>query len=399
MRAICWALSLALSTCAAIPAAAATEKVLYSFDSYATGFPDGNLLRTNSGVLVGTASGYGVRKAPFGQVFMLKPKDHSWTFSALVKFNGQDGATPFRGVIGRGNSVFYGTTMAGGAYGKGTVFQLTKSGQAWTESVLYDFQSAAAHPEGRLLLNKQALDGTTAGGDGTAFEIVKSGNQSQDILLHKFGGSDGKEPLAGLISDPKTGTLYGTTATGGASSCGNVFTLRKSGDRWIETVLYSFSCGKDGGDPQSGLVEDSSGALYGTTYSGGDLTCGYRNSGCGTVFKLSKSGDTWSETVLHAFGNHDGQFPEDHDGLAIDASGALYGTATQGGQYNTGIVFRLAQSGGNWTETVLHSFGSAQQDGEYPQGGLIEDPKTGTLYGTTFSGGAYGYGTIYEIAP
>ncbi|MGH6878224.1 MAG: choice-of-anchor tandem repeat GloVer-containing protein [Rhizomicrobium sp.] len=398
MRIICWVLPVAIAatTALGLPAAARTESVLYSFDTIGGGFPDGDLLLDKSGALIGTASGSGSRSSPYGQIFMLSPAHTGWKFKTLVAFDGQDGATPMRGLTRDSSGLLYGTTVDGGAYGRGAVFTLRRSGHVWTEAVLYDFQSGAVKPEGPLVVTKGKLYGTAVGGKGTAFELKPSGNSWRASVLKTFNGDDGKYPLGGLLRDPKTGALYGTTEIGCTYSCGNVFELARSGGQWSETVLYSFHCGKDGANPQSTLVEDSSGALYGTTYFGGDLAAGYRNSGAGTVFKLAPSGGGWAETVLYSFSGSDGEYPEDHDGLLLGKDGAFYGTTSEGGDYECGVLFKLVLSRGAVKETVLHSFGRVG-DGEYPEGGVIEDAKTGALYGSTFSGGAYGYGTVYRF--
>jgi uncharacterized repeat protein (TIGR03803 family) len=190
-----------------------------------------------------------------------------------------------------------------------------------------------------------------------AFDAVYAGNISR---LHSFsGGSDGYYPQAGLIRDG-SGNLYGTTEYGGSGCyggiCGTVFKLAPDG---TETVLHAFTGGNDGEFPLSDLIRDSSGYLYGTTFSGG-------THGGGVVFKLDSSG---GETVLHAFaaGGSDGFQP--HAGLVMDAAGNLYGTTSLGGgvscdltESGCGTVFKLDQHG---TETVLHAFGG-ENDGEYP---------------------------------
>lgn len=398
MRSICFGMAALLAASAVGTAApASTESVLYSFDTFGSGFPDGDLLIEKSGALVGTASGYGANASPYGQIFLLEPGKSGWKFQTLHSFDGQDGATPMRGLTAGAAGSFYGTTSAGGASNKGTVFELTKSGQGWTETVLSDMRSSDAAPEGRLLLDGNALYGTAVGGNGSAFKVVAAGQNWKSTILETFSGDDGKYPLGGLIRDPKTGSFYGTTAMGGANGCGNVFALSKTGGKWNETVLYSFGCGSDGANPQSSLVEDSSGALYGTTYYGGNLGAGHANSGAGTVFKLAQSNGKWTETVLYSFQGNDGEYPEDHDGLMFGKDGALYGTTSEGGQYERGVLFKLTLSGAP-KETVLHSFG-AYGDGEYPQGGVVQDAKSGALYGTTFSGGADGYGAVWKFVP
>ncbi len=153
-----------------------------------------------------------------------------------------------------------------------------------------------------------------------------------------------------------------------------------------ESVLYSFTGGTDGGRPYAGVVEDKLGNFYGTTLQGGDF-------GLGTVYKLTPSG---TETVLHSFaGGSDGATP--YGGVILDKKGNLYGTTTDGGSSNAGIVFKVSPSG---TETVLYTFAGGP-DGANPTVGVVRD-KVGNLYGTTYKGGNGndpGDGTVFEISP
>ena len=218
-------------------------------------------------------------------------------------------------------------------------------------------------------------------------------------LLHSFNnnGVDGANPFAGLIGDA-AGNLYGTTGYGGTYNWGTVFKLTpQAGGGWTETVLHSFS-GGDGADPLAGLISDAVGNLYGTTWGGGTgSNCG--TGGCGTVFELSPTaGGGWTETVLHNFDNNGADGVDPSAGLIFDAGGNLYGTTQLGGTYDNGTVFKVSPGEGGWTETVLHSFGSINNDGGTPSAGLIFDA-AGNLYGTTRGGGTYYYGTVFELSP
>lgn len=184
-------------------------------------------------------------------------------------------------------------------------------------------------------------------------------------LLHTFTGPDGSFPTAGLVRD-STGNLYGTTFYGGANSLGVVFKLDTSNN---ETVLHSFAGGSDGANPYGGVIRDSAGNLYGTTTAGGSPTCQ-----CGIVFKVSSSG---KETVLYRFrGGTDGAVP--WSGLTRDSEGNLYGTTTSGGYSNYGTVFKVNSSG---KESVLYRFRGGS-DGSAPVAGVIRDSE-GNLYGAT----------------
>jgi uncharacterized repeat protein (TIGR03803 family) len=216
---------------------------------------------------------------------------------------------------------------------------------------------------------------------------VIPGAQAQTFsVIHSFGGtSDGANPLNGLTID-SSGNLYGTASSGGASSNGVVFKINTSG---VETVLHNFKGGSDGANPQGGLVTDKSGNLYGTTTAGGA-------SGAGTVFVVTATGN---EKVLYSFtGVPDGLDPQ--AGLAWDASGNLYGTTIEGGANGNGTVFKLSppkQKGAAWTEQVIYSFGTGT-DGATPVAGVTFDA-AGNLYGITSAGGAFGYGTVFELTP
>jgi uncharacterized repeat protein (TIGR03803 family) len=219
---------------------------------------------------------------------------------------------------------------------------------------------------------------------------------AQETVLLNFSYNNGNEPIAGLIIDA-SGNLYGTTFYGGSYGNGTIFELTPRADGWAETVLYNFSGhGADGFWPNSRLVFDASGNLYGTTFFGGDFQVG-------TVFELSPGANgVWSEKTIHSFNpkNKDGSYP--HAGLIVDASGNLYGTAAGGGHIGDGIVFELSPAGdGDFTEKVLHSF--AGNDGAGPYSSLIFDA-FGDLYGTTSYGGtstacANGCGTVFELIP
>jgi uncharacterized repeat protein (TIGR03803 family) len=218
-------------------------------------------------------------------------------------------------------------------------------------------------------------------------------------VLHRFHGKDGHAPEATLIFDV-AGNLYGTTMQGGGSTqcstgCGTVFKLTPNSDgSWTESVLYRFSGGADGNGPIGGLIFDAAGDLYGTTLFGGA-------SGSGTVFKMKPNADgSWTESVLHTFTGADGANP--WASLVFDMAGNLYSTTASGGAFGNGVVFMLApNSDGTWTETVLHSFAGA--DGSFPVSPLIFDT-AGNLYGTTFQGGSFtrcgrGCGIVFKLTP
>jgi len=317
------------------PGGAWTETVLYSF----TGGTDGNspqagLVRDDKGNLYGTTP-YGgefcsspVNYGGCGVVFMV---DRAGKETVLYNFcpNGQsvygscpDGLYPTAALIQDAAGNLYSTTQLGGAYGQGTVFKLAppaQPGGAWTETVLHSFaggtDGGTSNGESNANVIRDSdgnLYGTTDGGGtwdaGVVFKLAppaQEGGTWTETVLHTFtGGTDGGIPLAGLILDV-AGNLYGTTLFGGLDSpycqfyCGVVFKLDTAGN---ETALYSFTGFADGENPASGLVQDTAGNLYGTTYSGGDFTQCNGFGGCGVVFKLAPAGVSVFPTSLN-FGN------------------------------------------------------------------------------------------------
>jgi uncharacterized repeat protein (TIGR03803 family) len=263
---------------------------------------------------------------------------------------------------------------------------------ARAETLLYAFKAGndgAVAYSGLIKDSAGNLYGTTwwGGGSncgdigcGTVYRITPTGNET---LLYSFkGGNDGAWPYGGLIKD-SAGNLYGTTYQGGTDNAGTVFKLTPNG---IETVLHSFGPGNDGGFPYGDLIIDSKGNLYGTT-SGGGI------GGNGTVFKVAHNG---TEKVLYAFAGYPKDGANPWAGLTRDGSGNLYSTTEYGGAHNSGTIFKLAPNG---KESLLYTFtGGNNTDGAWPFGGLIKD-SAGNLYGTTTGGGVYSGGTVFKVAP
>jgi uncharacterized repeat protein (TIGR03803 family) len=290
---------------------------------------------------------------------------------------------------------------------------------AQTETVLYGFNSSGAggdYPAGVVVDKAGNLYGTTVyggsgscpqldGGCGTVFELSPNGKGGwTKKTLHNFAknGKDGFFPTAGLVFD-KAGNLYGTTQQGGTHHYGTVYELTpQANGNWTEKILHNFSYnGTDGIVPNGGLVFDGAGNLYGMTFEGGLISCSPFFLGCGTVFELSPAAEgRWTETILHNFSNDgtDGYAPC-CGALILDRAGNLYGVTGGGGTDNYGAAFELTPAaGGNWTETVLHSFSFGTGDGYFPQGSLTLDGQ-GNLYGTTVYGGVYSHGTVFELTP
>jgi uncharacterized repeat protein (TIGR03803 family) len=383
--------------------AAPEFKVLHAFGTP----PDGagawsSVTLDKKGNVYGATSGGG--KYSCGTVFALIPGSHGrWAEKQLYSFTcGADGAGPFGGATFDAEGNLFGTTMYGGAYEFGNVFELTpKAGGGWTETNIYslgtDHKDGGFPYAGVTIDGKGNLYGTTPDGGGV-FEVTpKAGGSWTETVIHDFWRrkGDGGGPYAGVILD-RTGNLYGTTEGGGAHQAGTIYELRPvSGDRWKERILYSFCpagppC-KDGAVPGLGvLAMDRSGNLYGTAGGG---TC------CGTIFALIRSTDGhWKESVLYDFEDGSTGFGPGA-GVARDDAGNLYGTTVYGGsaQCGCGVVYKLApKKNGKWEYTVLHAF--IGSDGAQPDANLVLDQK-GNIYGTAATGGPDGAGVVFEITP
>ncbi len=361
-------------------APAQTFSVLYQFRSGSSGInPYAGVVLDASGNLYGTTHNDGAFAS--GTVFKMTASGKEKVLHSFSQFGG-DGVFPEYGTLVRdsfGN--LYGTTIWGGINEQccGTVLKVSASGK---ETVLYRFTGTGGDgfPLAGVVRDSSGnLYGATPNGGpnnaGTVFKIDSAGKKT---ILYSFTGSpDGAYPQAGLLRDSK-GNIYGTTMQGGSSGAGTVFEVDSSGK---ETVLYSFTGAADGSFPESGLIRDSRGNLYGTTSAGGAQPAG-------TVFKVDPSGE---ETVLYNFtGSADGGFPVEGS-LVRDSAGNLYGTTPQGGASYFGVVFKVDATG---KETVLHSFSG--KDGKVPYGTLAMD-KLGNLYGTTYEGGGYGGGVLFKL--
>ena len=356
------------------------EKVLYSFQGGSTdgALPAGGVVFDAAGNLYGaTTQGFGFcPPAQCGSVFQLAPpakKGDPWTETVLHVFTGNsngDGDTPVGGLVIDSAGNLYGTAGYGGTgdcvllgtkVGCGIVYEMTRpqtEGGKWTETVLYSFQ----------------------------------------------GGRDGYLPVGNLTFD-KAGNLYGATEYGGGFGscnspfyqyCGAIFKLsppKTKGGKWKEKVLYGFKSGVDGANPNGGLILDSKGAIYGTTYAGGNQSCKYDTSvGCGTAFELKPPADkgaAWEETVLQRFSKGESN---PWTSMTFGGKSYLYGTTLA-------TVFRLAPpsaKSGRWKETIVYTF---NQDAYSPQGALIFD-HSGNLYGTTnVGGGGSRRGNVFQLKP
>jgi uncharacterized repeat protein (TIGR03803 family) len=324
-----------------------TESFLYSFAGMPDGaHPYAGLVLAGS-YLYGTTQGGGIYNncaGSCGTVFKISTEGKETVFYSFMGIPSHqtsgDGAYPLAGLVRDSHGNLYGTTSIGGINSGGTVFILDSAGK---ETFLYDFLGGEVDgcgPNAGLVRDTDGnLYGTTVGcpippNVGTVFKVDSTGTET---VVHVFtGGSDGPDgeyPYGGLVRDGR-GNLYGTTAYGGTYGSGTVFKVNAAG---TETILYNFGeVAGDGENPYAGLLLEGD-YLYGTTYYGGAW-------GQGTVFKVTTKG---KETVLYSFGNPeltvDGAYP--YAGLIRDSSGNLYGTTFQGGASDAGTVFMLDATG------------------------------------------------------
>jgi uncharacterized repeat protein (TIGR03803 family) len=349
---------------------------LYSFNP-GSADPVGNLVEDSSGDLFGTTASGG----PMNDGTVFEVARGSGTITTIASFTGTNGANP-EGLIVDSNGNLFGTTQSGGAVpGLGTVFDLARGSSTITTLASFTGPSTTGvQPNPGLIEDTSGnLFGTTAAGgangNGTVFELVHGG--STITTLASFSSAAKQRTNGGLVEDT-SGNLFGTLISGGAASAGGVFKLAK-GSSTITTVA-SFN-NTNGAIPNPGLFRDSSGNLFGTTQFGG-------TGSTGTVFELAKGSGTI--TTLASFSNATSGTLS-NGGLIGDASGNLFGTAQFGGAIGDGFVFELAK--GSSTITTLDSFNGS--NGTNPMIGVIEDT-SGNLFGTS-GGGTFGGGTVFEL--
>jgi uncharacterized repeat protein (TIGR03803 family) len=343
---------------------------------------------------------------------------HAQTYSESILYSfgssSGDGINPWGGLVMDSAGNLYGTTNVGGdlhchsinfnfGVGCGTVFKIDTLSN---ETILHTFHGGkdGGNPVNSLTIDKSGnlygiteYGGYKAGQGGTVFKITPSGKYS---ILHAFTGApDGQNPWGSLTLDA-AGNIYGTTSLGGNSvstpckprggtpGCGIVYKLSPKG---VETILYNFNGGSDGAFPTGNLVLDSAGNLYGATTEAGPNNYGY-------LFKLSPENEL---TNLYSFCSQincaDGTLPSF---LVADSQGNLYGIAgadghSIGGFGFPGVIFEYSDAG---VETTLTTFcqGFTCPSGSEPYGNLLLEG--GNLYGTTYGGGQYEAGTVYELS-
>jgi uncharacterized repeat protein (TIGR03803 family) len=296
----------------------------------------------------------------------------------------------------------YGSTVSGGDFGGGTVFELSPSGSSWKHTVLYSFTGGkdGGEPYKGVTLDSQGNiygtavtggGGSCEGGCGVAFKLTNNGGTFTYSAMHIFtGGNDGSGPGSGLTFDQQ-GNVYGMTPTGGAFGLGTIYQLKpQSGGSYKFNLVHAFTGGNDGSSGSAGrLVFDHAGNIYGVATVGGAL-------GKGVAFELTHSQTGWTLTPLYAFQDQpDGALP--YGGLLFDKAGNLYGTTYYAGANDVGTVYKLTHSNGAWTESVLYSF-KGGSDGSSPISTVVSDA-AGNLYGTTSDGGSScACGVIFKLA-
>jgi uncharacterized repeat protein (TIGR03803 family) len=352
------------------------------------GNPSAGLLMDSSGNLFGAATGGGPENLGYGTVFEV-PSGMS-TIAPVAAFTGSVGAAPYGGLVEDSSGNLYGTAYEGGPLGYGSVFEVPKG--TGTAMALATFNGAnGATPQGNLILDSNGnLFGTTVSGggsnSGTVFEVAKGSNTINTLV--SFTGINGQAPNCGLLED-SNGNLFGTTfgttppAASGPSN-GTVFEVLSGSNTLI--TLATFGGTGVGTNPEGGLVADSNGNLFGTTVYGG--------SGYGTIFEIPSGSGTIQ--TLASFSGSNGAYPLAT--LLLDSKGNLFGTTVSGGAFSLGTVFELKQ--GSSLITDLASFNGG--NGAQPFSGLIET-STGMLIGTTgfgginFAGPQTGFGVLYQV--
>ena len=305
--------------------------------------PNGTLYGTTIG---GGAACFGANYPNgCGTVFSLQPPAHicastycPWQETVLYRFKGPpDDAKYPSSIVFDSHGNMFGVAQHGGTSNDGAVFELTPSSSGWTEQVLYSFTGGQDgwFPNGPLAIDSLGnLYGIASNGGqngyGTVFELSPSGSGWAETTLFAFSASTARFPEGGLIFD-SSGNLFGST---GSSA---VFELSPFGDVWIYQQIYALSGTGSGAGLWAPLAMNGAGNLYGTTYSDGEAD--------GTVYELTFSGGSWVYTLLHQFSGSDGENPD--AGVSFDSSGNLYGTTYSGGNpycsggYGCGVVWEI----------------------------------------------------------
>ena len=375
-------------------------QVIHTFTGGGDGAsPKAGLTPDGHGNYYGTAYSGGAHSV--GTVFKITPHGSTWILSTLYSFTGgADGGWPTTGVTFGPDGSLYGVNYDDTVYNlRPSPVRQTSATAGWTATPLYQFQGIedGFNPSGNLIFDHSGnmYGSMEVGGQGCydgcglIYELSRSGQSWQKSVVYNFqGGVDGEAPV-GITLD-QSGNIVGTTIEGGQSQLGAIFKLTPSSDGWNETTLYSFADGSGGNQPAAGLVEDAAGNFYGGTLFGS----GYG----GVIFELSPSDGGWVYTVLYNFPACGGYGTGPRAPLTLDTAGNLYGTFD--GYYDScpAGVFKLSPGQSGWTFTSLHTF----IDGAHPYSNVSIDPN-GNLFGTTSASGegcySRGCGVVWEITP
>ncbi len=359
------------------PAQASSFKVLHAFSFSDIGYiPTGDLALDAAGNIFGTTA-IGNQS---GTIFQYALSTEA--FQYLFSFNGAgDGAKP-QGSLVLKDGGLYGTAASGGANNAGTVYRLDLASDALTTLHTFTGAEDGASPYGGLMLRKGEFYGAAlqAGplNGGVLYKIQRL--SSKLTPLHTFDSKGENSPIGNVVLDSE-GIVYGVNELNGKTSTGAIYAYDPATATF--TILHAFDDKKMGAVPFAGVALFE-GALYGTTYRGGQHNFG-------TVWKYDLATKTF--TLLHSFaGTADGEQPQGRP--AITRGGLLYGTAYSGGTYNYGTVFRIDLRTSKFK--VLHDF--QDSDGQYPEAGIALG-KNGAIYGTAGLGGDGGGGTLFSITP
>jgi hypothetical protein len=371
------------------PAFAQLEVVLYNFCTLQGTCPDGagpvsSLTPDGEGNFYGTTLNAGWTFGSFGNVFELIPNGNGGLDEITLHHftGGTDGGHPRSSLLLDNAGNLYGTASDGGTHGYGVVFELSRVGSDWNETVLYNFTNGADSgvPWTNVIRDQAGnLYGATAGGtptgSGGVYELSPSDGGWSEQIIYSFN-SNAILP-SGLTMDGN-GNIFGAAGL-------TIFELLPNGGGgWNPSVIYTFAGKYPSAD--STPVLDQQGNIFGTIqlYSKLGPTVGH-------VYKLSQTDSQWGLQILAGWEKGTGPV----GGLVLDDTGNVYGTSVGGGVDGDGTVFELQFKNGHHQKKVLWNFNGL--DGESPVGGLILE--NGTLYGTTALGGTQGFGTAFEIIP
>ena len=368
---------------------AATLSTIATFNGANGAYPYGGLMVDSAGNLFGTTHGDIFNTK--GSVFELAKGSGGYTLSTIATFNGSNGAYPRAGLLADNVGNLFGSTSSGGPTDRGTLFELAKSSGGYTLSTLAILDGSNGISPYPVLIADNAgnLFGTAnsfgAGGKGTVFELAKGSEGYTLSTIVAFNGTNGGYPVSGLTAD-SAGNLFGTTYSGGANDKGTVFKLVKGSEGYTLSTIATFN-GINGARPSGNVVADSVGNLFGTTYSGGA-------NNKGVVFELAKGSGGYTLSTIATFNGSNGAAP--YAGLLADSAGNLFGTTYSGGSGGLGTVFELVKGSEGYTLSTIATFDGTGTNGANPYASLVAD-SAGNLFGVAVNAGAGGYGTVFQI--